>query len=57
MRTYECRRCGANCDPGELRRGLCEDCTETAEKEKTMEHKVEMMLNATFIQMVMEEMI
>lgn len=22
----ECRNCGSNCDPGELRQGLCEDC-------------------------------
>lgn len=22
----ECRACGANCDPGDLRQGLCEDC-------------------------------
>ena len=22
----ECRNCGANCDPGDLRQGLCEDC-------------------------------
>ena len=21
-----CRNCGANCDPGELRQGLCDDC-------------------------------
>lgn len=22
----ECRVCGANCDPGDIRQGLCEDC-------------------------------
>lgn len=22
----ECRVCGANCDPGDLRQGVCEDC-------------------------------
>lgn len=22
----ECRICGANCDPGDLRQGVCEDC-------------------------------
>lgn len=22
----ECRLCGCNCDPGELKQGLCEDC-------------------------------
>jgi NMD protein affecting ribosome stability and mRNA decay len=22
----ECRNCGANCDPGDLQQGLCEDC-------------------------------
>lgn len=22
----ECRKCGANCDPGDIRQGLCEDC-------------------------------
>ena len=22
----ECRECGANCDPGELKQGLCNDC-------------------------------
>ena len=22
----ECRECGCNCDPGELKQGLCEDC-------------------------------
>ena len=22
----ECRICGANCDPGDLRNGVCDDC-------------------------------
>ena len=21
-----CRNCGSNCDPGDIRQGLCEDC-------------------------------
>ena len=21
-----CRECGANCDPGDIQQGLCEDC-------------------------------
>jgi NMD protein affecting ribosome stability and mRNA decay len=21
-----CRNCGANCDPGDIQQGLCEDC-------------------------------
>lgn len=26
MEMIVCRECGANCDPSDIRQGLCEDC-------------------------------
>lgn len=32
----ECRGCGCNCDPGDLRNGLCDDCRDLVEEKEDM---------------------
>lgn len=56
MMGYECRTCGAYCDPGELTNGICEDCTETAEKENNIKNRIAWLLDCDFTQIRLEDL-
>lgn len=49
-----CRKCGANCDNGELRGGICQDCIREEEQRENMMTAVAKMLNHTPVQLRME---
>lgn len=34
MKPLKCRKCGCNCDPGDLINGVCEDCREDESEEE-----------------------
>lgn len=56
----ECRICGCNCDPGDLKEGVCDDCrTEKTAKEEQQDRlsKLNFMVRKGYYkQMRLEEM-
>ena len=54
-KMYRCRRCGANCDCGELINDTCIDCLEEEKQEQLSNSKVVSIINAPFHQMTLEE--
>ena len=46
MRNYECEICGDICDPGELRNGVCDDCREKKEQQKSWTYLLNQMVHA-----------
>lgn len=49
-----CRRCGCNCDPGDLKGGICEDCREEERQEEVRAQTVGNLVNGNFYQMKFE---
>lgn len=52
-----CRICESNCDPGDLRDGICYDCRDKQEKDQKRKEKRERLLRSSWQQMEMEELI
>lgn len=50
-----CRQCGANCDPGDLIGGICDDCREENFKKEEKLNKLSRLLNAEGEQMKLED--
>lgn len=46
-----CENCGGNCDNGELVQGVCQECIEKRESEKSIKILSEKMMNSPFYQM------
>lgn len=56
--SRECRICFGRCDPGELRNGVCFECTIEMKKREKNSYKVNQMLEATeFKQLELEDYI
>ena len=52
-----CRICGCLCDPADTINGICDDCREEMRYKEEKREEAEMMMNAEFQQMVIEDMI
>lgn len=56
--SRECRICFGRCDPGELRDGICFECTIELKRREKNKNKIENMVKATeYRQMEMEDYI
>ena len=56
--SRECRFCFGRCDPGELRDGICFECTIELKRREKNKNKIENMVKATeYRQMEMEDYI
>lgn len=56
--SRECRICFGRCDPGELRDGVCFECTMELKRRKKNKNQMENMVKATeYRQIEMEEYI
>lgn len=49
----KCRKCGANCDNGELTGGVCPECLEEEEQQQIRADNVARMMNSMSVQMEM----
>ena len=52
-----CRICGCFCDPADTVNGICDDCREAIRYKKEKREEAELLMNAEFRQMVIEDMI
>lgn len=43
----ECRVCGANCDPGDLKNGICEDCQSPEAEFRILPKNMDQRIQAT----------
>lgn len=51
-----CKLCGANCDPGELRNGICFECFLEQKRKKEVRQEADRMVRTdSFEQMEMED--
>lgn len=50
-----CRICGCNCDPGDLKNGVCDDCRKEKRKEEHRKQETERLMRADYKQLEMEE--
>lgn len=51
-----CKLCGANCDPGEIKNGICFECTLEWKKKEEVRQEVDRMVRTTnYEQLEMEE--
>lgn len=46
-----CRICQCNCDPSDLRNGVCDDCRDNQEKEQERKQKLRLLMNTDCQQM------
>lgn len=53
----QCRICHCYCDPADTINGVCDDCREDMRHRKEKQEEAEMLMNAEFKQMVIEDMI
>lgn len=54
---YRCRRCGANCDCGELVNDVCTDCLEEEKQEQIKRTSIVKIINGPFYQMKLEDIL
>lgn len=55
---YECKQCHAHVDAGELTGGICEECRDQNENNRTRAQEIErMIMSVNFKQMEVEEFI
>ncbi len=52
-----CRMCNCNCDPGDLRDGVCDDCREMEQKERDRKMEMSRLLNTKFEQLRLEDIL
>lgn len=52
-----CRICGCFCDPADTVNGVCDDCWEDIRYKKEKREEAELLMNAEFWQMVIEDVI
>lgn len=52
-----CRICGCFCDPTDTVNGICDDCREDIRYKKEKREEAELLMNAEFRQMVIEDVI
>ena len=53
----KCRICNCNCDPGDLKNGICEDCREDMRLEEEKKEELNRIENAEFKQMRLEDIL
>lgn len=46
-----CRRCGSNCDNGELVGGICPECLEEEDRQQIQTRNIARMINGPYHQM------
>lgn len=51
----KCRICNCNCDPGDLKNGICEDCREDMMLKEEKKEELNRIENAEFKQMRLED--
>lgn len=51
----ECRQCGANCDPGDIVGGLCDDCRDENRRMAEKQNQLSGLLNVASEQMRLED--
>lgn len=51
-----CERCGAICDPADIRNFLCDDCREQIDRDLETRDKLERMLNMDYQQIRLENL-
>lgn len=51
-----CRICGCLCDPSDTINGVCDDCREDMRHKEEKREEAEILMNAEFKQMVIEDM-
>lgn len=56
MQMRRCRKCDCICDPSDLINGICDDCRESARKEKENKQKMNRLAMAEFKQIRLEEL-
>lgn len=49
----KCRECGCNCDPADIRGGVCDDCREEEKQRLIRAETVQWIMNSPFEQMIM----
>lgn len=52
-----CRICHCNCDPGDLRNGVCDDCRDRQEMEQERKQRLNLLMRAESRQVEMEELL
>lgn len=51
-----CERCGAICDPADIRNFLCDDCREQIDREQDRQKQLKRLLNMDCQQMGLEDL-
>lgn len=46
----KCRKCGGNCDPGDILGGICDDCREEERQRLIQAETVQRIMNSPFYQ-------
>lgn len=53
-KMIKCRKCGCNCDPADIRGGICDECREEERQRLIREENVRRIMNSPFEQIRME---